>query len=119
MSETGVIDRAALKRLFEIVGNDPEMLGEMINEFFEDAPTFIAGMRSALEHGSAEELRIAAHSFKSNSSSFGALALADHCRALEMQGKAGSLEAAAERIAVIEEEYARVKQELESIRLAA
>ncbi len=117
MSDTGVIDRAALNRLFEILGNDPEILGEMKNEFFEDAPTFIAGLRSAVEHQNLEELRTAAHSLKSNSASFGALALAEQCRGLEMQGKAGNLEGAAERITAIEQEYARAKEELESIKL--
>ena len=117
MPETGVIDRAALSRLFEILGNDPQVLSEMMNEFFEDAATFIASMRSAVEHQNSEELRTAAHSFKSNSASFGALALAEQCRALEMQGKAASLEGAAERIAAIEQEYARAKQQLESIKL--
>ncbi|MGE5138715.1 MAG: Hpt domain-containing protein [Rudaea sp.] len=119
MSDTGVIDRAALKRLFEILGKDPQMLGEMMDEFFEDAPTFIARMRSALERGSAEELRIAAHSCKSNSASFGALALAEKCRAVEMLAKAGTFDGVAEGIAEIEQEYPRAKAELESIRLAA
>ncbi len=116
MSETNVIDRTALDRLNAILGNDPEIFSETIDEFFNDAPQFIATLHSALAQGKTDELRTAAHSFKSNSATFGATALADQCRALEMQAKAGTLEGAAERIAEIEKEYAVAAAELESIR---
>ncbi len=119
MPETSVIDRAALDRLSAILGNDPAVLAEMMSAYFEDAPAYIAQLHSALERARPDELQTAAHSLKSNSASFGALALAEQCRALEMLGKAGSCEGAAECIAVIEKEYARAKEELEAIRASA
>ncbi len=114
MTEASVIDRAALNRMLDLVGNDRDMFCEMMDEFFDDAPHFIAAIRSALDRGTAAEMRVAAHSFKSNSASFGALALAEQCRALEAQAKAGSFDGAAERILAIEEGYARARAELES-----
>ncbi len=116
MSEKSVIDREALYRLSELLGNDPAMMGEMMGEFFEDAPRFITEMHSAVQRGRTDELHRAAHSFKSNSASFGALALAERCRALEAMGRAGTCEGAAECIAAIEKEYALAKEELEAIR---
>ncbi len=115
MTEASVIDRAALHRMLDLVGNDTDMFAEMMNEFFDDAPHFIAALQSALDRGNAAELRVAAHSFKSNSASFGALALAEQCRALEAQAKAGCFEGAAERILEIKKEYACARAELASI----
>ncbi len=119
MAETNVIDRAALNRLFEVLGNDQEMLAETIGEFFQDAPGFIATLHFALAQGNMDELRTTAHGFKSNSATFGATALADSCRALEMLARAGTAKGAAERIAEIEKEYECARVELESIRAGA
>ncbi len=116
MTEGRIIDRAAVNRMLELVGNDADLLAEIVNDFFEDAPGFIEELHAALREGNVERIRITAHSFKSNSASFGALALAEHCRALEAQAKAGSCEGAAERIEEIEAEYARAREELEVIR---
>ncbi len=116
MTEGSIIDRAALDRMLELVGNDRDMFAEMLNEYFEDAPGFIQELQAAVAEGNVERIRITAHSFKSNSASFGALALAEQCRALETQAKAGSCAGAAERIVEIEAEYARARQELEAIR---
>jgi two-component system, sensor histidine kinase len=118
MTEPSRIDRGAIARMLELVGNDPDMFSEMVNEFFEDAPRFITELRVASAEGSVERIRITAHSFKSNSASFGALALAEQCRALEAQAKAGSCEDAADRIAAIEAEYASAREALQAIRMS-
>ncbi len=118
MTDESIIDRAALNRMWELVGNDRDMFAEMLNAFFEDAPGFIVELRAALEQGCTERVRITAHSFKSNSASFGALALAEQCRALEALAKSGNCEGAAERIAEIEREYGRARDALEAIRTA-
>lgn len=115
-TQTRVLDRAALSRLLELVGNDPEVFAETLNGFFDDAPRMIAELHAAAARGDADGLRITAHSLKSNSASFGALTLFEHCRALEMLGKSGACAGAAERIAEIEREYARAREALESIR---
>src|SRR5512145_3412126 len=114
MAECSVIDRAALDRMLELVGGDADMFAELMNTFFEDAPTFIKELHAALAQGSAERMRITAHSLKSNSASFGALALADQCRALEAQAKMGILQGVADQIAQIEKEYALAHEELKS-----
>ena len=59
---------------------------ELVDTFAEEAPGLLAELRSALAAGAAERFRRAAHSLKSNSSTFGASALADLARTLELGG---------------------------------
>ena len=59
---------------------------ELVDTFAEEAPGLLTELRSALAVGAAERFRRAAHSLKSNSSTFGATELADLARALELGG---------------------------------
>jgi len=59
---------------------------ELVDTFAEEAPPLIAEMRAALGAGAAERFRRAAHSLKSNSSTFGATRLAARARELELGG---------------------------------
>jgi HPt (histidine-containing phosphotransfer) domain-containing protein len=106
------IDRSALESILDATGGDPEFLAEMIDEFLADSPQLLAAMRAALASGNAAELRRAAHSLKSNSSNFGAHALAELCRELEERGKAGALDGASELFSQIEAEYQLVEPAL-------
>ena len=59
---------------------------ELVDTFAEEAPQLLAELRNALAAGAAERFRRAAHSLKSNSHTFGATALADMARRLELGG---------------------------------
>lgn len=59
---------------------------ELVDTFAEEAPQLLAELRNALAAGAAERFRRAAHSLKSNSHTFGATALADMARTLELSG---------------------------------
>jgi histidine phosphotransfer protein HptB len=59
---------------------------ELVDTFAEEAPRLLAELRSALAVDAAERFRRAAHSLKSNSSTFGATRLATMARALELGG---------------------------------
>ncbi|MEO8524838.1 MAG: Hpt domain-containing protein [Caldimonas sp.] len=63
-----------------------DFVAELVDTFAEEAPPLLAEMRSALAAGAAERFRRAAHSLKSNSSTFGATRLAAMARALELDG---------------------------------
>ena len=108
------LDPLALERLQEMAGGDAGFLAEMFRTFLADAPGMLAEMRQSLEQGDAATLRRVAHSLKSNSADFGARTLSDLCRELEMMGKAGTLDGAAEGLALVEAEWVRVKAALES-----
>ena len=63
-----------------------EFVAELVDTFAEETPGLLAEMRSALAKGAAEGFRRAAHSIKSNSSTFGATRLAEMARTLELSG---------------------------------
>lgn len=59
---------------------------ELVETFGHEAPLLLAELRGALASHSAERFRRAAHSLKSNSSTFGATRMAEMARALELGG---------------------------------
>jgi HPt (histidine-containing phosphotransfer) domain-containing protein len=105
------IDAATFAELQESAGAD--FVKELVQTFLEEAPGMLAELREALAAGHADTFRRAAHSLKSNSLTFGALALAALARELEL----GGLDAA-DRPNVLdplEAEYARVARALEAL----
>ena len=63
-----------------------DFVAELVDTFGVEAPPLIAEMRNALAAGAAERFRRAAHSLKSNSSTFGATRLASMSRDVELNG---------------------------------
>ncbi|MBI3367771.1 MAG: Hpt domain-containing protein [Burkholderiales bacterium] len=58
----------------------------LIEAFAEEAPRLLADLRSAAAQGAGERFETAAHTLKSNSTTFGATRLAEMARRLEWQG---------------------------------
>ena len=78
-----------------------DFVAELVDTFAEEAPPLIEEMRAALAAGAAERFRRAAHSLKSNGSTFGAVALAERARTLELgglPGDAGGIDALAREL---------------------
>jgi two-component system sensor histidine kinase/response regulator len=98
-----------------MAGGDAKFLREMFQAFLADAPAMLAEIGRSLEEGDSATLRRVAHSLKSNSADFGARVLSDLCRDLEMMGKAGTLDGAAETLAAAEGEWARVRAALKAV----
>jgi len=115
MAEADPIDRAVFDGLVESVGGDREFVAELLQTYFDDSPRLLEAMHGALAAGDAAEFRRAAHSLKSNSANFGAMALSRLAKGLEEMGKAGTLDGAAAGIAQAEVEYARVKAALQAL----
>jgi CheY-like chemotaxis protein len=104
----------ALKNLRDLGGDD--FLDEVIDAFLADAPELVATLRRALDEGSSEELRRAAHTLKSNGATLGATDFAEFCRTLEARAKAGELDGAAELVDRIEQEYGPLRDALAALR---
>lgn len=85
-----IIDRAAIRRLREVVGGDPEDLEELLEDYRSDAPELARRISQAAAAGDLDALRIAAHTLKSNAREFGAVRLSRICEVLEHQCRAGS-----------------------------
>jgi len=92
------------------------MLPTLIEQFYQDADRLLGRARQALEQGQAEDVRIAAHSLKSISATFGAMALSTVAREMESLARDGRLEGITEQIARAEAEFVRAKAALETMR---
>ena len=105
------IDRAAFAELQATAGAD--FVRELVDTFLEEAPPMLAELGEAHAAGSAEAFRRAAHSLKSNASTFGASTLAAMARDLELQGIAAATPAA---LSALAQHYDQVSADLKALR---
>ncbi len=108
-SVSSSIDQAVLDVIRDMEDeDDPDMLAEIIGLYLNQAPELLQAQQTAIVNEDAESLRIAAHTLKSSSANVGARVLADLCRELEELGRAGSLDNAANKLALSYEEFRKV-----------
>jgi signal transduction histidine kinase/CheY-like chemotaxis protein/HPt (histidine-containing phosphotransfer) domain-containing protein len=111
-----VLDRSALERLRGTLGRQADgMLPGLVQDYLQDASTLIADARRYWEQGQPADLRRAAHTLKSSSAMFGAMALSTLARDLEYRARDGALDGAEELLARIEGEYRQAKAALEAL----
>ena len=91
------------------------MLPSLIESFFKDAPRLIGEAQLFLEQDQPADLRRAAHSLKSTSATFGAMALSALARELEFKARDEALEGAEELLRRIQSEYAQAQAALEEV----
>jgi HPt (histidine-containing phosphotransfer) domain-containing protein len=108
----GAIDDAVLVSLRESVGDDPEFLVELVDEFLQDAPKQLDSLREAASSGDVATARRAAHTLKGNSLTFGARKLASLCQDAETAASVDNLSAVLPRLDEIDGEWSRVGAEL-------
>ncbi|MFC3714694.1 ATP-binding protein [Luteimonas soli] len=105
-----LIDQEVLDELRAMLGGEVDRL---IDVFLEDTPRLI----TALENGAAgvpdyPALRDAAHSLKSSSANLGAMSLSAAAKRIEMGARQQSLERPAVAVALVANEFHRVRQQL-------
>lgn len=81
------MDGAVLRRT---LGNDPELIGEVVAEFIPAAHLGIAEIRAAVASGVSERVRQASHKLKGSGCVVGAHHLVEVCSQLEAAGRAGN-----------------------------
>jgi HPt (histidine-containing phosphotransfer) domain-containing protein len=106
------LDPNAMSRLLEITGGDVAFVDELVDTFLDDATVQLDSLRAAGTASDAAAIVRPAHSLKSNSDNVGATVLADLCRSLEADGRAGHVPEMTERIAAIEAEFLSVRAAL-------
>ena len=104
------IDLKVYRELRDTIG--PEYLAELINTFFEEAPTMLSELRAAWAEGNADAFRLASHSLRSNAKIFGASTLADQSHALELKGLAADQPVDEASLSTLEGTYEGVRQAL-------
>ena len=114
MMTSPAIDAATFDELRETTG--AEFVRELVDTFLQEAPSMLDDLRQSLAATDAERFRRAAHSLKSNGSTFGALELAAIARDLELSGAAQVSGRGPQALAAVEAEYARAAAALKDLR---
>lgn len=114
MSTDEILDPEAFSGLLDSLGGDVDFLRELIEAYFESSPDLLGSMRQAIVSGEAPALQRAAHSLKTGSASFGALAFASQCKELEELAKTGALAGADEKLRALEAAYTEVAVALQA-----
>jgi PAS domain S-box-containing protein len=111
------VDREVLRGLSSSlgVGRDASVR-ELIDTFRSQATEMPSTLRIAVDRRDSEEVRRAAHTLKSNASTFGASTLAELSRELERAARADELEDERRLIDRIAQELDRVLVELERVK---
>ncbi|MBP1657985.1 MAG: Hpt sensor hybrid histidine kinase [Bacteroidetes bacterium] len=113
------LDHTRLQHLRELgARHDQGMFERILHSFLEDAPERIITLWHALETGEAERFFTAAHSLKGISGNLGAMAMMSLCHTLQTVGQSGMLTGAETMIREVEEEFQRVKAELQETYLS-
>ena len=105
------IDLTVFNDLQDATGED--FAAELVTTFLDEAPGMIAELRQAASATDADAYRRAAHSIKSNASTFGASALATLARDMEL-GEMQAAQAIAD-IDALEAEFARAANALRDL----
>jgi len=85
----------------ERLGDDDELVADVIRLYLDDYPTRIAAMRAAIDARDTVRLRAEAHALKGGASALSAQRVAEAARALEAVGAAGDLALAGQHFAVL------------------
>jgi HPt (histidine-containing phosphotransfer) domain-containing protein len=116
MMTAPAIDRATFEELQQTAG--AEFVLELIDTFLQEAPSMLNDLRDALAAKDADKFRRTAHSLKSNSNTFGALALGAMARELELGGMSKVIESGGQPLDALAQEYSRVAAALTELRHA-
>jgi len=95
-------------------GLGDHVLAEMVDLYLEDAPPRLAELDAAVGRGDATAVADLAHALKGSSANFGSGPMVAACRELEVAARSGDLDGAADRVARITGELARLRAALEA-----
>jgi HPt (histidine-containing phosphotransfer) domain-containing protein len=107
------IDKPTFDELKQMSGE--EFINELIDAFLDDAPKMIAELRRTLAAKDAETFRRNAHSMKSNANTFGAVALGEAAKELEMMARQNNLNVG-DRVDKLQGLLDQVEAELKALR---
>jgi signal transduction histidine kinase/CheY-like chemotaxis protein len=93
-------------------GGNKKLAQSLVKSFLADAPKKLSDIRRAVEQKNAAKLARAAHSFKGSAAIFGPSNAVAAARNLEALGKSGGLTGAEKELRALEQEFARLKNDL-------
>jgi HPt (histidine-containing phosphotransfer) domain-containing protein len=113
MNSESVIDQPTFDALKESMGAD--FINELVQTYFEETPQILEKLQQALNCQDCNAFRIAAHSIKSSSNSFGALEYGALAKELEMMGRAGNLSGAPDKVKTLVKGFEPVQKTLKEM----
>jgi signal transduction histidine kinase/DNA-binding NarL/FixJ family response regulator len=111
-SMPSVLPGAIFTELVARVGGDEKLLKRMIHTFRRDTPKRLAGIAEAIRRKNPEALASLAHALKGSVSIFGAESARKHTQELQDLGRGKELSMAAEVLALLKEEIAKLQANL-------
>jgi PAS domain S-box-containing protein len=105
------VDQTVLANLRTVLHDEA---GEVVAIFLENGAKLLEEMQLALSRQDSSAMEHAAHTLKSSSATFGALALSALCKELELLGRQKQLAGAEEKVRCAESEFERVKIEIQA-----
>ncbi len=108
------INTEVLQSFLEQMGGiNSDLVEDLVECYLEDSPKLLQKMKKAINNGDAIALEGAAHTWKANSATFGAIQLAELCRQMEAMSHGKKFSAASALISAMELEYDKVKAALQ------
>jgi two-component system sensor histidine kinase/response regulator len=101
--------------LVALVGNDPEIISDFLQDFNHNATEIAAELITACHSGKVEQVSVAAHKLKSSSRAVGALVLGELCEEIEQTAKASKLDVLIVLVLRFEAEMAAVREYLNKL----
>ena len=114
-SASPTLEPELVERLRRDLSAIPGGFNQVIAAYINDGESAVQSLERAAADGDADALYRAAHSLKSQSATVGAATLSELSRQLELRGREGELEGAAERVAAIRAEFDGVLPELRAL----
>jgi signal transduction histidine kinase/DNA-binding NarL/FixJ family response regulator len=111
-SMPSVLPGAIFTELVARVGGDEKLLKRMIHTFRRDTPKRLVGIAEAIRRKNPEALASLAHALKGSVSIFGAESARKHSQELQDLGRGKELSRAAEVLALLKEEIAKLQANL-------
>ena len=115
-TSVALLDDEAVRSLSDLVGDDPELIAELVDAFLDEAPVRLDELRTGVAQGDLVLAGRAAHTLKSNGFTFGARTLGELCQELETAAQNGHLDEASPLVARVETEWSRVRPALDALR---
>jgi CheY-like chemotaxis protein/nitrogen-specific signal transduction histidine kinase/HPt (histidine-containing phosphotransfer) domain-containing protein len=111
---THPIDPETFHRLYDFIGDDQDILSELVLSFITDTSTLVKRMVDAVPAGDVTTLARTAHTLKSGSAMFGALGMSALCKDIETFNEVGPGTEAAHVVNMLQDEFGRVRAALEN-----
>jgi two-component system, sensor histidine kinase and response regulator len=107
------------KALLEYLGDDTQLLQEVIGIFLADSPGMLAAIRSAVTAHSPIDIMKAAHALKGSLGVFGAENAVATAQKLESMGRDGNIDGSVDTLSILEREMLLVTSALDEIAKAS